>query len=124
MTAPDFSHQFAGHQPRKLRKRAARIHCEDLSSNFGPVLDLSLSGARILYRGIRRFSTGQQLTLTFRGYGCEVAVRARLARARRLGFMAQELGLQFYDVDAGMKRTISDLVRTHSVRYHVFKDAA
>lgn len=107
-----------------LHKRAARVHCEDLTTNLGPVLDLSLSGARIFYRGLSRWTEGTPVQLGISGYGSRAVVSARIARRRRLGFLATELGIQFVDLDASTRQLISEFVRCHSVRYAIVRDAA
>lgn len=107
-----------------LRKRAARMHCEDLNSNLGPVIDLSLSGARILYRGLSRWAEGTPVQLQLCGYGNRAIVAAQIARRRRLGFMTTELGIQFVDLDPPSRKIISEFVRCHSVRYAIVRDAA
>ncbi|MCL4222092.1 MAG: PilZ domain-containing protein [Phycisphaerales bacterium] len=107
-----------------LRKRAARVHCEDLTSNLGPVIDLSLSGARVVYRGLARWDVGTPVQLQLCGYGNRTAVSAQIARRRRLGFMTAELGIQFINLDAPTRQIISELVRCHSVRYAIVRDAA
>lgn len=107
-----------------LRKRAARVHCEDLATNLGPVLDLSLSGARIFYRGLFRWPEGTPVELRISGYGSRAVVPARIARRRRLGFLATELGIQFVDLDPPTRQLISEFVRCHSVRYAIVRDAA
>lgn len=105
-------------------RRAARVHCEDLTSNLGPVIDLSLSGARVFYRGLSRWAEGTPVRLQLCGYGNRAVVSARIARRRRLGFLTSELGIQFVDLDAPTREVITELVRCHSVRYAIVRDAA
>ncbi len=100
------------------------MHCEDLTSNLGPVIDLSLSGARLLYRGLARWAQGTPVQLQLSGYGNKASVSARVARSRRLGFLATEVGVQFVNLDPGKRQLISEFVRCHSVRYAIVRDAA
>ena len=107
----------------KLRKRAARVRCEDLFSSSGPIIDLSLSGARIAHRGFRKFEEGETIELTLAGYGAHIVVPVRVARINRVGFMHFELGVEFISPDEQTRQAVADFVRCHSVRYSIVKNA-
>lgn len=100
------------------------MRCEDLRSSSGPVVDLSLSGARITHRGLRKFEPGEIIHLDLQGYGTRITVPARIARTNRIGFMHAEVGVEFINLDEQMRQILAELVRCHSVRYCIFKKAA
>lgn len=107
-----------------LRKRAARLHCEDLRSNFGTVQNISLSGASVRARRLSAPRVGEQLRFRLEGYGSRIQLLARVARFRRVGLLRYEIGVEFLHNDAATRETLSELVRCHSVRYAIVREAA
>lgn len=107
-----------------LRKRAARLHCEDLRSSLGVVLNISLSGASARARRLTAPRVGQQLRFLLEGYGSRIQLNARVARSRRISFLGYEIGVEFLDPDPQTREALSELVRCHSVRYAIVREAA
>lgn len=76
------------------RRRDARIRQTTLSSNLGPVIDLSRSGMRVL---CSRRLKGLQSIVVFSRNGPHMEVTARVIWSERLGFRKHLIGLEFVE---------------------------
>jgi hypothetical protein len=105
----------------KNGRRHGRIHCPGIVCNFGDVLDLSASGARIQFRGRLPVKSGDQIELQIKGVNGLFPVMAKVVWIRRAGWRKQELGLEFMDIDGQTLRELTTVARraaavTESVR--------
>jgi hypothetical protein len=64
-----------------------------LESNFGPVLDLSAGGMRI----ISNRALSGTVTVSLIGKGIDQTLRARVVWSRKISFRVYEIALQFVD---------------------------
>ncbi len=93
------------------RRRTGRRLQESLSSNLGPVLDLSAGGVRILSSRDRQ---GEQTVDLFSNSGT-FSLAGRVVWHRKLGFRKHEIGVEFSDVDEEAAQTLCDIARAHAV---------
>jgi len=93
---------------REGRRLPGRVPQEMLVCDLGPVLDLSSGGMRVL--GTRRRQG--ELDLTLWGEDLKLALRARVAWSRRLGFRRHEIGLALLEVDETVAELLSRVSRT------------
>jgi len=93
------------------RRRTGRRLQESLSSNLGPVLDLSAGGARILSHRDRE---GDQTVELFSNSGT-FSLEGKVVWHRKLGFRKHEIGVEFTDVDEDAAQKLSDIARAHAV---------
>ena len=97
---------------REGRRLPGRVPQEMLVCDIGPVLDLSSGGMRVL--GTRRRQGEFELTLW--GGDLKLAVRARVAWSRRLGFRRHEIGLTLLEVDETVAELLSRISADHRAR--------
>jgi hypothetical protein len=74
------------------------VNCELLSSSLGEVKDLSACGMRVRGRGWRAPQPGERLSVTLEFLRTRLTLQSRLVWQRKVGFLRNELGLEFEDV--------------------------
>ena len=97
---------------RDGRRIPGRVPQERLVCDLGPVLDLSAGGMRVL--GTRRRQGNLELTLW--GGDLKLALQARVAWSRRLGFRRHEIGLTLLEVDETVTELLSRISADHRAR--------
>src|SRR5262245_221365 len=80
-----------GPYPHENRRFSKRRPSEALDSNFGPVLDLSATGVRV----IASKALSGVVNLSISGMGIDQALKARVVRTTKLGFRIYEVALEF-----------------------------
>jgi len=101
--------KWLGERPPDKR-RAGRLQTEDTRCRLGQVLDLSITGMRVLHRGMAP-RVGDEVNLTIKAPGASVDVRARVVRVVRTGFRKREVGLEFVALDPLSRERLLDLAR-------------
>jgi len=90
------------------KRNAARLRQEGVESTLGTVVDLSLTGMRVIARGIPseavdvRISTPEE----------QVFLRVEVAWSKRIGFRRREVGLRFLDVTDDQKAILQRIAYT------------
>ncbi len=98
------------------KRHAGRLQCPYLdcfmgSKRFGEVVDLSAQGIRLFRKGGFKWRVGQSISITLRWHEDQVAVTARILRARKVGFRRHDVGLQFVDPSLEVQAAITSLAR-------------
>ena len=94
------------------RRLYPRLRQALLETNFGPVLDLSLSGVRIR---CAKPPIGE-VDLELVGSGEWVPLRAEVVWVNKIGFRKHEAGLRFLDVTPETAQQLTRISLTHRVR--------
>ncbi|MFG0292478.1 MAG: PilZ domain-containing protein [Phycisphaerales bacterium JB065] len=90
-----------------------RMRCNNVSTSFGPVLDFSATGVRILSkRELRHCEDNQPLTIELHSDFDPVMVKVMVRWTRKLGFRRYEAGLEFVEVDDEVKRVLGEIARS------------
>lgn len=76
------------------RRDYRRLPQHQLECNYGPVLDLSGSGMRV----ISKKALEGTITVLLSGKGIDQKLKARVTRCKKVGFRVYEVALQFVDV--------------------------
>ncbi len=97
---------------RDGRRIPGRVPQEMLVCDLGPVLDLSPGGMRVLCTRRHEGKIGTTLW----GGDLKLALGARVAWSRRLGFRRHEIGLTFLGVDEGVADLLSRISADHRAR--------
>ena len=82
-----------GPHSNENRRSTKRRPQEALNSNFGPVLDLSATGARV----IASKALNGSVSLIISGLGFDQTLKARVVRCKKLGFRIYEVAVEFID---------------------------
>jgi hypothetical protein len=91
--AADFPDRRKPAEPDGDRRKAKRRIPDDLHTNFGPVLDLSAAGMRI----ISARALAGEIRVSIHGQGIDQSLRARVIRSQRIGFRVHEVAVEFID---------------------------
>ena len=83
------------------RRNYRRMPQDQLECNFGPVLDLSAGGMRV----ISTKALSGTITVSIMGKGIDQKLKARVTRCKKIGFRVHEVALQFLD-DKQVKRLV------------------
>jgi len=103
---PNSGKSASGDGKRKHRRRPQST----LESNFGPILDLSAAGTRV----ISSRALSGIVNVTISGRGIDHSLKARVAWSRKLGFRMYDVGLEF--IDCGTARQIVGWIAVWSGR--------
>lgn len=79
------------------RRQKGRIRCDGAECDLGAVVDLSAAGARLVHRGFAK-PVGRVMTLRFTHPIGPMPFTVKVVRSKTLGFLRQELGLEFLDM--------------------------
>lgn len=93
-------------------RRHGRIRCESATLPSGRVVDLSASGMRVVLRRRPAVRPGDELRTTLNCPGGQVPVTLRVVWVRRCGLFHHELGGEFRDVSAELRRALTELARS------------
>jgi hypothetical protein len=105
---PPVPQVFGGENAR----RGGRVRVEMVSSSLGDVLDVSSTGMRVRCKGGASCQKGDELVVRLEALTRPVDIKARVAWVRRTGFRRRELGLEFCEVPAEVRRELAQLART------------
>jgi hypothetical protein len=93
------------HSRPNARRISGRLVQEGLGSSLGPVLNLSVHGARI---ATSRPYTGKR-TICLTDGQSKIDVNARVIWSRRKGWFSHEIGVQFLDMDPKSARRLTTM---------------
>lgn len=94
------------------RRTPARLPQEDLVSDLGPVLDLSIGGMRVLCKRRRKGS----LKVRLWAFQFNMNLDGQVVWTKHLGFRRHEIGVQFYNVDDDTAKILSRISAIHRMR--------
>jgi len=94
------------------RRQRGRIEQESLTSNLGPVLDVSASGVRILARRVPK----GEVTVELIGLGGRFEHRGRVVWSKRIGLFKHEIGIEFEDITPEMSQQLTRLATDNRFR--------
>lgn len=94
------------------RRKHGRLELEKVLSNFGPVMDLSASGAKVLARRVPKGVVMLQIT----GLGSGFRAPAKAAWSRKLGLFKHEVGFEFQDLTPEMTQQLTRLAMDNRTR--------
>lgn len=103
-------------------RRGGRLRVCGVTSDLGPVADLSASGMRVKVKGKPRLH--EQLIVQVSAGGQPVTLAARIVWMKRAGLWRHEIGLEFVDMTEDQQRQIRELVRTGMATVGLARDAA
>lgn len=93
------------------RRRTGRLRCVGARCELGPILDISGSGFRVLWKRFRSPVVGSDFELLLR---CEAGVfeaRGRVVRIDRLGGRRRQVGLVFRDLTDADRVALAEFMR-------------
>ncbi len=93
------------------RRRYGRIRTHKLMTQFGEVLDLSASGLRATSHGWRKPKLGSIVDVKLQHRHEVAIVQAQIVWVKRLGLRSYEVGMEFLEVDEGVKQQLMQLTR-------------
>lgn len=94
------------------RRTPARLPQEDLVSDLGPILDLSIGGMRVLCK--RRLEGSLKVRLwAFQFY---MNLDGQVVWTKHLGFRRHEIGVQFLNIDDDTAKILSRISAIHRMR--------
>lgn len=95
--------------PVSERRRHGRVRCEAVESSFGPVIEASAGGLRLRARSLRGLAQGEPVGLVVRAFGDPFSIAVRVVWSRRRGLMTHEVGVEFVEVTAPLRRALSQI---------------
>jgi hypothetical protein len=93
-------------------RRHARVRIRMIRSNLGDLRDLSISGARLLCRGLFAPGRGSHVRLVIDGMDGEVEVDAVVKWGCRTGMFSHEIGLEFVEVTPRVRAALTLVARS------------
>ena len=94
------------------RRTPARLQQEDLVSDLGPILDLSIGGMRVLCKR-RREGLLKVRLWAFQFY---MNLDGQVVWTKHLGFRRHEIGVQFLNIDDDTAKILSRISAIHRMR--------
>jgi hypothetical protein len=101
----------AGAKPQQ--RRHGRLHCQDVTSILGDILDLSASGMRVLC-AVKPPPVGQPVQAIIKSCEGDLSMPCSVVWVRRKGFFRHEMGVQFGEIDATIRASLTRLARSVS----------
>jgi len=98
--------------PASSRRRRGRLEQESLVSNFGPVLDLSGSGAKVISRRVPK----GEVSLRLVGLGVAIEINARAVWSRRISLFKYEVGFEFQGLTPELAKQLTTLATDNRLR--------
>lgn len=99
----------AGPDPVSERRRHGRVRCEAVESSIGPVIEASAGGLRLRTRSLRGLTQGEPVGLVVRAFGDPFSIPVRVVWSRRRGLLTHEVGVEFVEVTAPLRRALSQI---------------
>lgn len=96
------------------RRRSERKALRGVTSPFGQVLNLSLSGACLFRKGAPSLDVGQETRLTIRQEEMDLTLDVRVVRIDKLGLRRSEVGIEFINPDPNQCEMIARLMKRAS----------
>lgn len=116
---------FQEEQISSNRRKPGRIRCEHLGCSCGSVVDLSVTGARLIVKGFFKPRPGKRRRLVFRSMmGPSLPFLARVMWSKRLGLFSHEVGVEFVDLDETKHAQLVEMSRAHANRTMINPSAA
>jgi len=109
--SPFWEHLGRGDETDRNRRQRGRIRQESVASSFGPVLDLSAGGARILSTGAPR----GHLEITLNDGQHQLTLTAEVMWTCRRGLFKREIGVKFIGVTPEEARLLAKMTMQNSV---------
>jgi hypothetical protein len=103
-------------------RKGGRLRVCGVTSDLGPVSDLSANGMRVTVKAKPRMC--EQLRVQITAEELTVTVDARIVWVQRRGLRRHEIGLEFTDVSDEQQQKIRELVRTGMATVGFGRDAA
>ncbi len=94
------------------RRTPARLQQEDLLSDLGPILDLSVGGMRVLCKRSREGS----LKVRLWAYQFTMNLDGQVVWTKHLGFRRHEIGVEFLNVDDDTAKILARVSAIHRMR--------
>ena len=94
------------------RRTPARLPQEDLVSDLGPILDLSIGGMRVLCKRRREGS----LKIRLWAFQFYMNLDGQVVWTEHLGFRRHEIGVQFLNIDDDTAKILSRISAIHRMR--------
>ncbi len=89
------------------------MRCNNVSTSFGPVLDFSATGVRILTkRELRHIVENEPLSMELHSDFEPVEVKAMVRWTRKLGFRRYEAGLEFVELTDEVRNVLGEIARS------------
>jgi len=118
-----FRSKAASRDPGPPPPRAERLSTAILSTELGPVLDVSRTGFRISMTRKPGFAIGSELSITLESARDALTLTVRVARVRHIGSGRYEVGMSLVSPDAQQQSAVERLARTGSARSAAGPDA-
>ena len=96
---------------RRGKREEERFSTDLLTSTLGDVVDLSGNGIRIRRRNGGGVTVGQVVKLTLKSDQCQVTIKCRVVRLKRIGMRQCDIGLTFAEIRPGLKNALHSLAR-------------
>lgn len=93
------------------RRQGGRLRCKHLTSDRGPVLDISRTGARIRIIAKKTPEVGSEIELTLQFGDTHEPIRATVVRSHRIARRLHEIGIEFDLIDEEQRRRLAGLVQ-------------
>lgn len=87
------------------------MRLQDIACSMGTLLDLSASGMRIRTRGTMP-TVGTKFAVTIQGLEESLLVECVVRWTRKTGMLSRELGIEFENVNAEIRRSLTELAKT------------
>lgn len=102
----------AGNNPESRGKREEeRFSTDLLTSTLGDVIDLSGSGIRVRRKSASGVAVGQLVKVTIKSDQCQVTLKCRIVRVRKIGLRECDIGLAFVEIRPGLRAALQSLAR-------------
>jgi hypothetical protein len=105
------------------RRRGGRLQCTLTTCQFGPVVDLSRTGAKVVSRKAVALPEGRTVNLKLEAPGGVMLVPSRPVSCRRRPDGRYDVGFEFHFTDDAMTRAIIALARS-ALDCHEYKPSA
>lgn len=105
-------------QPERTEARkAGRLQCMGATCQFGPLVDLSKAGAKVVSRKPLTLPEGASVNLKLQVMDCCMLVPARPMGSRKRPDGKYDIGFQFLHVDERMGRALVQMMLAASVNH-------
>ena len=96
---------------RRGKREEERFSTDLLTSTLGHVVDLSGSGLRVRRKSASGVRVGQLHKVTIKSEQCQVTLKCRVVRVRKLGLRECDIGLAFVEIRPGLRNALHSLAR-------------